>query len=257
MNDVKQIKQKIINLFNQNVRNKKVVLTGNLHYGSVGHWLEGQMNIARNCKNEPDFEGFEMKKYSQKISFGDFSATEYAFTRRDRKQYISKDLQMTRSQFMSFFGKKNHEKNDRYSWSGRCVPTYDQWNLFGQLLTVEPNNDICIYYSFSLDSREEKENFPDYLKNENILIAIWKSEKMERHINRKFNQNGFFICKMKDDIFTSICFGEPFTFNQFIEGIKKRIIIFDSGMYDGNNRPYSHFRSINDTFWKTLLIEEY
>ena len=82
-------KQRIIELFNQNVRNKTITLTGNLHYGSVGHWLETQMNISRNCKNEPDIDGFEMKKFSQKISFGDFSATEYAFTRKERKQYIS------------------------------------------------------------------------------------------------------------------------------------------------------------------------
>jgi hypothetical protein len=83
-------KKRIIDLFNQNVRNKTITLTGNLHYGSVGHWLESQMNISRNCKNEPDIDGFEMKKFSQKISFGDFSATEYAFTRKERKKYISK-----------------------------------------------------------------------------------------------------------------------------------------------------------------------
>ena len=130
--------------------------------------------------------------------------------------------------------------------------------FLGQILKVEQNNDICIYYSYSLDTREEKENFPDYLKDENILITIWKSEKMERHINRKFNQNGFFICKMdKNGLFTSICFGEPFNFEKFIEGIKNRQIIFDSGMYDGNNRAYSHFRSTNDSFWKKLVTEEY
>ena len=251
-------KKRIIDLFNQNVRNKTITLTGNLHYGSVGHWLESQMNISRNCKNEPDIDGFEMKKFSQKISFGDFSATEYAFTRKERKKYISKDVSMTRSQFIGFFGKKNIEKNNRYSWSGRCIPTFDKWNSYGQILKVESNNDICIYYSYSLDTREEKENFPDYLKDENILITIWKSEKMEMHINRKFNQNGFFICKMdKSGLFTSICFGEPFNFEKFIEGIKNRQIIFDSGMYDGNNRAYSHFRSTNDSFWKKLVTEEY
>ena len=79
----------------------------------------------------------------------------------------------------------------------------------------------------------------EQLKIDNILITIWKSEKMEKHINRKFNQNGFFICKMdKNGLFTKICFGEPFNFEKFIEGIKQRQIIFDSGMYDGNNRNY-------------------
>jgi hypothetical protein len=39
--------------------------------------------------------------------------------------------------------------------------------------------------------------------------------------------------------------------------IKNKLIIFDSGMYSGNNRNYSQFRSINNNFWKTLITEEY
>ena len=55
-----------------------------------------------------------------------------------------------------------------------------------------------------------------FLKNENILIAIWKHEKMEKNINSKFNINGFFICKKSIDKFDKICFGKPFNFEYFI-----------------------------------------
>ena len=36
----------------------------------------------------------------------------------------------------------------------------------------------------------------------------------------------------------------------------KKYIIFDSGMYDGNNRNYSMFRSSYNKFWRNLIIVE-
>jgi len=80
---------------------------------------------------------------------------------------------------------------------------------------------------------------------------------MREHINNKFNNKGFFIIKKKADIYNKICFGKPFNYDTFIDGIKKLIIIFDSGMYVGNNRNYSQFRSSNSKFWDNLIIEEY
>lgn len=54
---------------------------------------------------------------------------------------------------------------------------------------------------------------------------------MENHINKKFNSNGFFICKKENNRYNKICFGKPFNFLYFIENIKSKNIIFDSGMY--------------------------
>jgi hypothetical protein len=46
------------------------------------------------------------------------------------------------------------------------------------MLTITDNNDICIFYSYSKDERYEiKIKFPEYLKNNNIIIVIWKNEK--------------------------------------------------------------------------------
>ena len=113
-------------------------------------------------------------------------------------------------------------------------------------------------YSYSKDKRNEiKQKFPEYLKKENVLIVIWKNEKIKENINKKFNNNGFFIIKKKDDTYNKICFGKPFNFDCFIKGIKDKTIIFDSGMYVGNTRNYSQFRSSNETFWNELIIEEY
>jgi len=59
----------------------------------------------------------------------------------------------------------------------------------------------------------------------------------------------------KDNVYDKICFGRSFDFEYFIESIKNKKIIFDSGMYDGNTRNYSQFRG--SYFWNELITEEY
>jgi hypothetical protein len=78
---------------------------------------------------------------------------------------------------------------------------------------------------------------------------------MKNHIENKFNKNGFFILKKLENKYEKICFGKSFNFEYFIESLKNKKIIFDSGMYSGNTRNYSHFRGTN--FWNELITEEY
>jgi hypothetical protein len=262
---IDKCKLDIIKLFRENIKGKLFEhKSGNKnHDGKEGHWLENQMNIKHNSKNEPDINGYEMKKQSKKITFGDFSASEYLFT-KDKKhinetnKWPNNLVNITKDDFIRFFGTQKPTKHNRYSWSGSCVPTYDNYNTCGQNLVISENNDICIYYSYSNDTRHDiKINFPDYLKKDNVLIAIWKNEKMRLHINNKFNNNGFFIIKKKDGIYNTICFGRQFDYDCFITGIKNKIVIFDSGMKIGNSRNYSHFRSSSVNFWDGLVVEEY
>ena len=256
-------KEQIVELFNQKVKGKDICLDeqNSNHCGKEGHWLETQMGIKHNSKNEPDLYGYEMKKSSPKTTLGDFSASEYAFSKKNKRNSINSlnnwtdDNKLERNNFIKIFGNPNPAKNNRYSWSGSCVPTYNKWNSNGQILTIDENNDIVIIYSFSNDTRLIKEEFPSFLKNDNIVIALWKSEKMKPHIDNKFNKKGFFICKKIGATYEKICFGSPFNFEYFIEGIKTHKIIFDSGMYDGNSRNYSQFRG-RPSFWDELIIEE-
>jgi hypothetical protein len=253
-------KKEIIRLFNNNIKNKNIDLTNynTNHDGREGHWLEKRMNIKHNSSNNPDINGYEMKKDSKKITFGDYSASEYLHS--DNKVTINEtnkfSCKMTRKQFIEYFGNPNNKKNNRFSWSGICVPKYEEYNDCGQILQVS-NKDICIYYSYSKDKRIRKESFPTYLKNDNILIAIWKENKLKQQINNKFNNKGFFICKKINNKYNKICFGKPFNYDHFIENIKNKLIIFDSGMYEGNSRNYSQFRSTKPDFWNSLIVEEY
>lgn len=258
-------KNQIITLFNNNVKGVEICLDDiNInHCGKEGHWLETKMNIKHNSKNEPDINGYEMKKLSAKITLGDFSASEYIFSKKNKRKIINNinkwndDLQLTRSYFIEIFGNPNPNKKNRNSWSGSCVPTYNNYNTNGQILKITENNDIFIYYSYSIDERPRKINFPAFLQNDNVLIALWKSNKLKQHIDNKFNKKGFFICKKVDNKYEKICFGIPFNFEYFIECIKNKKIIFDSGMYDGNNRNYSQFRGHSKKFWMELITEEY
>ena len=73
-------KRKIIELFYKNIKDKQYIYEESInksHDGKEGHWLEKQMDIKLNNNNTPDLFGYEMKKQSLKISYGDWSATEY------------------------------------------------------------------------------------------------------------------------------------------------------------------------------------
>lgn len=256
------IKMEIINIFRKNIKNAPIEYGDHdeKHCGKEGHWLEKKMGILHNSKNEPDFKGYEMKKRSSKVTLGDFSASEYIFTEVSKRVEINRlnewdeKMIITRNEFIHYFGNSNREKGDRYSWSGKCVPVFGIWNDNGQQLTITDTDDIYIYYSFEKDKRVIKDTFPSFLKK-TIVIALWKKDKLKLNIERKFNKKGFFMCIKEDNTYKKICFGKPFTYEHFINGIRNKKIIFDSGMYEGNNRNYSQFRG--SSFWNDLITEEY
>ena len=165
--------------------------------------------------------------------------------------YIFNIYPMTRDQFIKIFGNLNKLKN-RYSWSGSCVPKYEKYNKCGQKLIIINNNLIAVY-SYSKDQRARKSEFPDFIKAENLVIAYWTKEKIKKIINNKFAQKGFFICEKENGIYNDISFGRSFDYKEFLEGIKSGIIIFDSGMYQGNKRNYSLFRASRKNFWNNLI----
>lgn len=152
---VKNDKKIIIELFNKKVRGKKFEKdANNKHCGNEGHWLEMQMSIMPNSKNEPDKLGYEQKKDSAKITFGDWSASRYIF---DKKS----EYKLTRDKFLEMFGSPNPKKNNRLSWSGKVFPKYGlKYNYAGQRIRFLENDDLIIEYSYLNDTREEKISYP-------------------------------------------------------------------------------------------------
>ena len=249
--DPEKVKQKIIRLFNKNVRGKIPDSSASniRHDGKDGHWLEVQMGVAHNASNSPDLYGFEMKNdTSSKTTFGDWSASYYIF--KDEKYGID------REQFLVIFGAPNLAKENRYSWSGKPTPKIDVYNSFGQILKVDEAGNIFAMYSFKEDTRVDKDKIvPKDMQKNNLVIAEWSAEMMKKRVEQKFNKLGWFKC-LKDSTgtYSSIVFGAPIRFSSWIKGVRKGLIFFDSGMYQGNVRPYSQWRADN-RYWDSLVTD--
>lgn len=244
---------KIAERFRVNVKGKRPDLSSYnpKHSGRSGHWLESQMGLTINANNAPDFDGFEMKKgNSSKTTFGDWSASYYIF--RDPSFRLSRDG------FLEIFGKPNEKKNGRYSWSGQPCPKIDGWNLFGQRLAVDSSNNIFAVYSFGEDARENKsEIIPASWQQGSLVLASWDAISIAEKLERKFNVKGWFMCiQDQQGMYKKIVFGRPINYPAWIEFVKRGIVFFDSGMYQGNARFYSQWRA-NKDFWSSLIVEEY
>lgn len=252
-------KQKIIDIYRSHVVGKKYNSAGynKRHCGAEGHWLESKMGIVPNASNTPDILGYEMKKDTKsKTSFGDWDA-DIALWKKNKPYQAIPRLDRD-SEFLKYFGKPNVKKDGRLSWSGEPSPKIKQYNLFGQILSVDASKNILAYYSFSRDSRPNKsELIPVNLQQENLILAQWTNILMQQRLERKFNNKGWFKCyKDSDGIYSSIGFGEPINYNSWINLVKSGVIYLDLGMYATNKRPYMTWRA-NNTYWDSMVIETY
>ncbi|GEM_PF-456244 len=275
-------KKEIINLFNNNVRGKKDDLVGynSQHDGKAGSWLEHQMGIQSNNKNEADLFGFEMKSHtSSKTTFGDWSP-DLAVWKRKLPEQILLNSRFSRflgyfglklknpyvniqqidrdTEFLVYFGKPNKNKNGRHSWSGEPAPKISGYNKFGQILRVDKKSNILACYSYSKDTRKNKATLiPENFQYNNIILARWSKNVLKPKLERKFNDKGWFKCyKDPSGTYTSIGFGEPITYKSWIKLVKKGVVIFDSGMSTSNKRPRASWRA-NNNFWNSLVTEKY
>ena len=160
--------------------------------------------------------------------------------------------------FLTIFGKPNQEKGGRLSWSGEPCPKINKFNSFGQKLIVDDENNILAIYSYSEDQRKNKHIIvPEEMKKENLTLAKWEINSIQQQLERKFNQYGWFKCSAdKDGVYNEIAFGKPINYENWIADVKRGLIFFDSGMYAGNNRPYSQWRA-NNSYWENLIVSRY
>lgn len=257
-------KEKIIELFRANVlgRRSDISSSNAKHDGAAGHWLERRMNVLPNSDNAPDLLGYEMKNQtsSGKVTFGDWSANEYIF-RKSAKDHngTNSNYNFNRDQFLQYFGKPNLKKNGRFSWSGEPSPQYyEQWSTYGQVINIDGDSNIVIKYSFSQDTRENKRNIlPLELQQEDLVLAKWYADSISSKVEKKFNQKGWFSCKFDSTgVYDRICFGQPIDYEAWLLMLVEGEVFFDSGMYQGNDRPYSQWRALS-SIWDSLIVEEY
>lgn len=264
-------KERIIELFRQNVKGKRpdVSFANERHDGKAGHWLERQFGIVANADNEADLWGFELKNEtsSGKTTFGDWSANEYVFTNpRYAGLFVGRTKSEKKDSFVRIFGRPNYQKGGRYSWSGSPCPKIGYFNDYGQILAIQENLDIVALYSFSKDKRVDKFSIvPPQLQQDIIVLAHWYGlarygiggKCLQMKLEDKFNDKGWFTCKTDfSGRYDRICFGAPMNYQEWIKLVNSGIVYFDSGMYEGNPRPYSQWRADNN-LWDSLIYEEY
>lgn len=265
-------KEDIIEIFYSRVKGKRPDVTGRneRHDGRKGHWLEQQFGISANADNEADLWGYELKNQTtSKTTFGDWSANVYVFTDpRYSRYFVGTTKYQKQDSFVRIFGKPNAEKGGRCSWSGSPCPKISGYNDFGQVLVIDDNKDIVALYSYSKDRRINKAAIvPQALQLENLEIARWYGETsptskrtdkcLKSKLEDKFNDKGWFTCKMNaSGVYYKICFGRPMNYDEWLRLVQEGTVFFDSGMYEGNVRPYSQWRANND-FWNSLIEEEY
>lgn len=258
-------KRVIIDRFNKNVRGKKANVSGAnpQHNGNKGHWLEDQMGSKRDADNKPDLFGYEMKTSgtSGKISFGDWMADEYIFPhgRPVKINNTNKEYNFTKNDFLQIFGKSNPDKNGRYSWSGEPSPTYfNKINNFGQVLSVDDDRNIIIFYHYSKDTRLTKSSIvPTNMQIDNLVLAKWNYLSIKSKLENKFNQKGWFACKVDNQgLYKSLHFGAPLNYDTWLELFLNGKVLFDSGMKQNESRNYSMWRANNLT-WDGLITDSY
>jgi hypothetical protein len=254
-------KREIIRRFNENVRNKKAdsSTANKRHDGKDGHWLETQMGVEHNHKTEPDLFGYEMKnKTTSKTTFGDWSADEYIFQKWKKEWGITGTQTAIRDEyFLPVFGKPNENKNGRFSWSGTPFPKVNILNSFGQIMVVDSNGVRAIYH-FSKDTRLNKFDIvPTELQVDNLILARWDRASIQKKLEDKFNQKGWFKCETDNNgVYNSIVFGDPINFENWIRLVNTGDVFLDNGMYQGNSRPYATWRS-NNSLWEKLITSRY
>jgi hypothetical protein len=143
-------------------------------------------------------------------------------------------------------------------WSGDPAPKIKKINDYGQTLVVDDEKNIHAKYFFSADKRQNKGLLiPVAAQVENLTIAKWERISIQGKLERKFNQKGWFKCLQDSQgFYTEIVFGEPIKYEIWIKLVEDGDVFFDSGMYEGNARPYSQWRASN-TFWNKLITSRY
>ncbi len=251
----KVVRKLIEERFEKYVMGQKPDLTGYnaRHDGAEGDWLTKKMGLSVNGKNEPDFQGFEMKKDSPKTTFGDWSPDYalYLSPKRGTKSALS------RSEFLRIFGTpkqhKDASKNGRHSWSGEVFPTVKGVNKYGQVMKVEESGDIKALYFYKSDQRTHKATLvPKKYQIEGVVLAHWTSQRLRLRLERKFNQLGWFKCiKDVNGHYSKLQFGRPISYEDFLKMVAAGDVFCDCGMYEGNSRPYMTWRA-NHHIWDYL-----
>ena len=250
--------QTLIDIYKSRIKGRHVAI-GSGHDGTIGHWVDRQYGNKANSDSYADWNGYELKTGKSKTTFGDWRARSYIW---ETQPVVISD----RDHFLRIFGTPyqgpEKRKLGRYSWSGRVSPKIGGYNEYGQRLEINPAGDIFAMYDFQYDCRPGKTRIvPIPLQSSKIIIATWTVaggisgtgryyKGLKNLVEDKFGQNGWVkFVQDSSDRFIEMWIGNPLNFGKWIDLVKNGTVFLDSGMYQGNPRPYQNWRASN-SYWK-------
>lgn len=280
----------IIQNFNKNVLGKNPLQfkSESNHKGKIGHWLETNLGGVVDADGNADLNGFECKKESKKVSWGDWGPNYRIFADKSYETFNKQRLFENMWSFVKTFGAERiHSSKGLYhSLSGSHVPQkVNDLTNFG--LSLEENlGDISLLYNHEEDKRLNKNQIPREFQKNNLLIYKWfgtdlnfhlfknqvisqrlpievnftgvnASVSLEERIRRKFGVYGVVI-GLHDESkgFYGLKFLKQISFKDWISYFRKKDIIYDTALTTKNRRPYNQWRS-TEKFMGTLEEETY
>jgi len=283
-----EIREKIIERFMENVYGKKPETSraNQRHDGKKGHWLEDQMGIEHDADNAPDLWDYECKNETKsKTTFGDWQGDYLIWRDPERfsnlKNITGEELRLQQGKnkdevFLPAFGRwRDAKENEKYLVDGQQVgwknKGFFSWSWVrkvehgfgkeGQRLVVNNDNSISIVYSYSHDTRSDKDQrVPERFHVENLKLVGWSHNRITELVENKFGASGWFKCLMnKQGIYNAIIFGEPIFIDKFVQAVKDSKIFFDTRMKErrpnGTDRMGMNWRAGNN-FWVEMSNEK-
>jgi hypothetical protein len=252
------------------------------HDGALGHHVESWLGLTHNASCTPDFMGIELKtvKYKTtkklpKVTFGDWQASWYLFDSHTIPSDVLKGTYgatvpcpytpMSRETFLRCFGAACSRKPQhfgRYAWSGRAFPKLGSYNHLGQRLCFYSCGTLIAEYDPRYDTRAVDER-PSVLtdlmsrmpQKTPLMTAFWEAGVLSKKVNAKFNQVGSVTIHIQKPklVLRSVTLHRPISWEMFSEAFREGKIILDSGMNEGTSRNRSQFRSVDGTFFQSLV----
>ncbi len=224
-------KARIKYLFDKNVRGHVFypLYLSKTKASDEGHWLEERFGLQANCHGGADLFGYEIKKASDKITFGDWAADEYIF--RPGAVLLRHNPHvplgaLDKDAFLYLFGVYN-DKHKRFSWSGLTSPRLNQVNAYGQMMIMDAQENLYVVYHPHFDISVARK--PEWVWHREVtVLAYWSRAKIDRHVKQKFNQRGFLLCKKRheDGAYTDLCFGRQINTDMWLDGVRKGLVFF-------------------------------
>ena len=226
--------EKIIDIWYTNVYNNKITKKKSLFSGCCGHQLEVLFGLKPNNKNRSDFANYELKKYSSKITFGDWKGS-FLF---------ESDLKTSRLDFLKMFGSYNMNK-EKYYFVKPAIPTFpciSSKGFFWEITEVE----LKLQSNILLKDSDQK----------TISLCVWNLKQLEIKFTNKFSGN-ILLAKPNKGVQKSLLIVNKLKWPLFLNLFQRGIIYLDPCLSSGCKRNRCLFRIQTKNLLDILGYTEY